>query len=567
MARAKDRFKSLTFNGPQMPDEYKQDVFELKGQKISVEAAEGFVMLARYIDTDYYKDATFRKNSWDYWKKLLPKSLQTKLEDFEPEFHSYHDKQVADKEAAKKLETKEDREAKKAEREAKKQQFGYAIVDGKRTPIAGYMIEGPGYIITRGADPRKGSWKARVKPSDVTVNIVGDPAKTKELQTKGYKVVSNPDVLWLFKYDMQLSSTSVPINKKVIFAGNSEIGQGQDVAKYIKATELLNRWDEMQAHIKGAIGSNDAERRQSAIIAYLTQRTGIRVGSDKDTSVYADTVGASTLRAKNVAISGTTLHLDFLGKDSVPLVADYDIDDYAAKAIAALLATKKPNDKLFDKADATEVNMFLKELIPDVSPKTFRTANGTATLVAQLKKQSITVNSSLLDKKRALFAASLETSKLLNHQKNVGKNAADQEAKAKDKVKAAKEKSNERKTKATEQLKKIKVDIETAKSLWKGAKLKDKIGKLNEKMLRIKSSVERAELNIDKQQFNLEMKKGTQDISLSTARAAYCDPRVLFSWAKDVNFPIAGIYSKSMLDRFSWAEGTDADFWKQYPNG
>ena len=70
----------------------------------------------------------------------------------------------------KKLKTKEDRKAEKEEREARKAIYGFAELDGEKTPLGNYMIEPPGLFMGRGEAPLKGSWKSRIYPENITIN-------------------------------------------------------------------------------------------------------------------------------------------------------------------------------------------------------------------------------------------------------------------------------------------------------------------------------------------------------------------------------------------------------------
>ncbi len=59
--------------------------------------------------------------------------------------------------------TREERKAaaaeRKAKREALKEQYGYAIVNGERTELGTYMVEPSGIFMGRGQHPLRGRWK------------------------------------------------------------------------------------------------------------------------------------------------------------------------------------------------------------------------------------------------------------------------------------------------------------------------------------------------------------------------------------------------------------------------
>jgi DNA topoisomerase-1 len=559
-----DRFQKLTFPGPQLPSDYVQDVFEIQGRKISKDASERFTLLSRYIDTDYWKDATFQKNAWHAMVEVLPDSMKKlTMADILPDLTEYRKKTVAAKEAEKAAMTREMREAKKADTEAKKQQFGFATVDGQRKPIAGYMVEQPGFLITRGKDPRKGAFKLRVKPSDITVNIVGDAVKAAEMKKLGFNVVSDTTVLWVFKYKMTTTFNNYQLDKKIIFAGTSDIGQGQEEAKYDKTILLLRNWDKVQKHIEKAIQSTDVKKRDAGLIAHIIQLTGIRVGNERDLSKVADTLGASTLRGENMSITGDKLTLTFLGKDSALYKNTITVAAYAAPVFQKLLASKKPRDDVFT-AGSGDVNALIKEVV-DVPPKILRTAVCNITLMDNLKKKTIKASDPLPTKIRAMYEANLEIARTLNHQKNIGKNANEAEAKAKDRAAAAKASLVDVEAKAAEKLRKLRKDVATAKTVWKGDKLKEKLALIEARVEKTKKSVQRAKDRLETSEFKLQKNKDTKEIALGTSLSAYAYPRIIVSWCKEYDVPPEKIYTKSLMARFSNFMDADASFWRKIP--
>jgi DNA topoisomerase-1 len=258
------------------------------------------------------------------------------------------------------------------------------------------------------------------------------------------------------------------------------------------------------------------------------------------------------------------LEINLIGKDSVPYHQIIEIDSYASKALAALLATTKKSDRIFP--DADNVNALIKECVPGISAKTFRTAKGTMTLVEQLKAHPVSKTDSLIAKERALFEASLTTSQLLNHQRNVGKNFKEQSEKTASRVTTAEETLKAKKAAAALAVKKLSKDAATAKQLWKGDKLKAKLEAIALKKDRLSSQIARCEERLEKATLNQDVKTRSAETALGTARSAYCSPLVLYSWAKDVEYPIEKVYTKSLITRMQWAEKTPASYWKRFPN-
>jgi DNA topoisomerase-1 len=49
--------------------------------------------------------------------------------------------------------------------------YGYALVDGYKEKVGGYLIEAPTLFKGRGDHPKAGLIKARILPEDITINI------------------------------------------------------------------------------------------------------------------------------------------------------------------------------------------------------------------------------------------------------------------------------------------------------------------------------------------------------------------------------------------------------------
>jgi hypothetical protein len=88
--------------------------------------------------------------------------------------------------------------------------------------------------------------------------------------------------------------------------------------------------------------------------------------------------------------------------------------------------------------------------------------------------------------------------------------------------------------------------------------LKEKIDELNAKMLKAKTTIE-------KTQFSLDKKKLTADVALGTSLANYADPKIIYSWCKEMNLNINKIFSKAQITKFGFAENVDENFWRNYP--
>jgi DNA topoisomerase IB len=296
-----ERYKTLTSEGPVFPAPYKYKGATLKGEKLSPLAEEMLWKLAHYIESDYWKETTFRNNVWFCLKPQLT-PMQQKLnfpEDFTLLLTKM--KELKDKQKeAKAARPKEEKIKEKEGKEALKAKYGVCLVDGQPVAIGGYLVEEANWILTRGKDPRKGLWKSSVDEEDVTLNVVN--AKP-PVGWKG-KIESNPKSVWVYKYQQLcgFGNRATLLNKVVSFSKNTDIGKQMTGEKYAKAENILTSWHKIEQFIDRALKVNDPEIQESAVIAYLISLTGIRIGNERDETRQALTYGMSTLLKKHIKL-------------------------------------------------------------------------------------------------------------------------------------------------------------------------------------------------------------------------------------------------------------------------
>jgi DNA topoisomerase-1 len=294
----KAKFKSLSSIGPLLPPEYQPAGYKVGGQTLSPLAEEMLWNAARYIGSDYEARILVTDGNFHNCLKLELNAAQKQLafpKAFMATLNSMKGAQEIAK-ADKKALTKDEKLALKAEKDAQKEQYGFAILDGKRVPLTGYLVEPPAIIMTRGKDPRFGNWKYRVAPEDITINIVGakPPAGWKG------KVQSDPSSIRVMTYKIECgvpgSKTAKTLNKSITFAPTVSVRQDMIDGKFTKTSSILKNWKKIQKHIyDGCLAGN-----QAAMVAYLIQETGIRIGNLRDKNTQADTRGASTLTVDNI---------------------------------------------------------------------------------------------------------------------------------------------------------------------------------------------------------------------------------------------------------------------------
>lgn len=553
----KEKWTTLQHNGVLFPKPYEYIGFD---KNISPLAEEMLYHYSAKLETDYVKDSTFNKNFWNALKQQLPKDYQNKKfpEDFLPLmkkiFTYIQDKKEKNKNISKEIKQKE-----KLEKEALKEKYGYALLNGEKQPLGMYIIEGPGIFLPRGKHPAIGCWKFRTEPKDVVINhsLHLNPPKSE------WKVVENKKSMELATYDIKLSNGKT-LHKRIIFGATSVVKQDSDKKKFDKAVILLNNWQKISDHIENNFCIKDEKRKQCAIVSYLIMNLGIRVGDEKDDDL-ADTVGASSLRKQHIELlDNNIIKLSFLGKDSVPFEKEVSISKQAYKTLQELYTKRNNDEMLFPNVSSIDVNKFLSEVVEGISAKVFRTAYGSLLLAENLKYKDY--DNLTIAEKIALFnKANLVVAKQLNHQKNIGKNQKENEKNISDKIKKLKNKYKEIMLKNT-------ANIESLKKQLKGL---DKLSKetqkqmkeiIQDKIIKLELQIEKAKSRITEMQLKLELKKDTKDVALGTSKTSYSSPRIVVSWCKDVDVPIEKIYSKTLIEKFEWAMDTDKDYYKKYPN-
>jgi len=562
----KARFESLTSNGPIFPVKYEPKGYNANGEKLSPLAEEMAWKAARFIGSDYEAECFApTSNMWKcFWPELTTIQQKLSQKDYMAMMSGMKATQEILKEEKKSL-SKEEKLAIKAEKDALKEKHGVATLNGQPAPLCGYLIEDANWILTRGKDPRKFCWKYAVEEKDVVLNIVNEKSPA---NWKG-EVKADPASIWAVKYQIKCGRPEMScykvLNKIIAFAPQVSVRQEMTTGKFDKSADILKNWDFLQKEIKKAcLKGNDA-----ALIVYLIQETGIRVGNERDESKMALTYGMSTLEGQHIKFSNyplvNTVTFNFLGKDSVPETRSIIIDT----EIWNILNNKKlyPGKRIF-KVSSGDVNIFLKKLMPGISVKNLRTVKCNEVLVRNLKVQNVTKKNSEAEKLRAMFIANLEIAKTMNHQKNIGKTQKEGEGKCAERVAKAKARIKDMKKRHKDQLAKLDELAVKYRKAFAGMKfLKEKLAEIDEKRIKIGNQRSRAFLSIEKSELALEKKQLTAEISLGTSLQNYADFRIIKSFCEEIELPIEKIFTANQMKLVApLTENTPVSYWRDYPN-
>ncbi|KAJ8437359.1 hypothetical protein Cgig2_023464 [Carnegiea gigantea] len=542
------KWTTLVHNGVSFPPPYKPHgikiLYDGKPVNLTPEQEEVATMYAVMLETDYVKKEKFNENFFNDWKKLLGKNhviQDLKRCDFKP-IYEWH---LKEKEKKKQM-TNEEKKALKEEKLKQEEKYMWAIIDGVKEKVGNFRVEPPGLFRGRGEHPKMGKLKKRIHPSDITINI-GKEALIPECPIPGQRwkeVRHDNTVTWLAYWNDPIN----PKEFKYVFLAASSTLKGQsDKEKYEKARMLKDYIQGIREAYMKDFNSKDMTKRQIAVATYLIDRLALRAGNEKDDD-EADTVGCCTLKVENVTpIPPNTLEFDFLGKDSIKYYKQFEADPRVYKAVEEFRKGKSGGDDLFDKLDTSKLNAHLKELMPGLTAKVFRTFNASFTLDDMLAKGA---GSGEVQEKIAIYQhANKEVAIICNHQRSVSKSHSAQMERLATKINEAKAELSE-----------LEKDLSRAK---KGKPpLKDSDGKRKRNLTAeaIEKKIVSTKAKIEKFERDMETKEDLKEIALGTSKINYLDPRITVAWCKRNEVPIEKIFNKSLLAKFTWAMDVDPSF-------
>ncbi len=599
------KWESLEHNGVYFPPSYVPHRVKMHydGKEIALEpeAEEVAGFFAAIVGTDYASNPVFCKNFFEDFKKVLErinsafKDLITDLNkcDFTPMTRHFE---------ALKLErrnmTKEEKSIIKEEKAKIDEHYGWCLLNGRKEKVGNFRIEPPGLFRGRGAHPRTGHLKERVRPEDITINIGrGIKPPSPPPGHKWGNVVHNDRVTWLASWTENVNG-----NIKYVQLGAVSSLKGQsDFKKFEKARELKKHINSIRAKNAEELRSKEMAVRQRATALWLIDHLAIRAGNEKGDD-EADTVGCCSLRCEHVTLDAEacTVTFDFLGKDSIRYFNTVKVDPIIVKNLGIFMRPPKtPSDPIFDRLNTNLLNSYLSDLMPGLSAKVFRTYNASFTMQQELgkldHKAEITTAEKILEYNRANRAVAI----LCNHQRSVPKSHQESIAKLNEKILTLKyqrlllkrqmreivdkkfykqhgiDEDEPDVSKAVEKRKEKELREEAEarhrKKLEKMAaegKEVDLEGKPAEPNSTRQASLEilqkrLASLNerIEAASHNIVDREENKTTALGTSKINYIDPRITSSWCKLHQVPIEKMFAKTLRDKFKWAMEVD-EHWR-----
>jgi DNA topoisomerase-1 len=549
-------------------------VLTIRGEPVALTPKQEEMALAwaKKQGTPYVEDRTFIRNFLTDFSKEL--GLKPRLSLDEVDFGPANRVVEKEREAKAQL-TKEERKALAAERkvvrEALREQYGYATVDGEQVELANYVVEPSGIFMGRGRHPLRGRWKEGARREDVTLNLSPDGPPLSE---DWGDTVWQPESLWVARWKDKLSGKL----KYVWLSDTAPIKQEREARKFDKVHDLHAELDTVRARIQRDLTDPDCWRIATA--CYLIDALCLRVGDEKDPD-EADTVGATTLRPEHV-----TLHEDgvaefkFLGKDSVLWHKTLDLPELVQQNMNELIRTARPSNtsgddgrshptrdkpQLFPNTSSRDVNAYLSDILPGLTAKVFRTHHATIAVRDSLKESDVQADDPEYLKWEAANLANLEAATLCNHTKMAPKSwprsrqrYKERQEKAEERIKTYQERVKKYREALVELRKEAREKRKAAKPAKKEkvkARYEKRIATAERRLERARGMLERARIarNKIKAQASIASKKRTWN--LGTSLKSYIDPRVYYEWGQEVEYDVLErYYPKALRRKFAWVK-------------
>ncbi len=593
MVMQQPKIKQLIHRGIIIPA-YEPRGFSVRhgGKRIQLDAEteEMAVNWVRKLGTDYVKDPVFVRNFFRDFSTALGLERAASPDEFDfSEIARWVEEEKAAKERMTSEEKKRLAEERKKVREANKEKYGYATINGERVEIGNYMAEPPSIFMGRGKHPLRGRWKPRIKYSDITLNLSPDAPTPRTPTGEGWggRTFEN-QALWIAKWRDKL----IDEMKYIWVADSARIKQVREIEKFDAARTLEKNIENVRGHIESNLTSEDPIRRKVATAAYLIDVLKLRVGDEKE-SDEADTVGATTLRGSHVKINHDgTVKFDFVGKDFVRWVKQIGLPRQVIENLKTFMGG--PNEQIFKGVRSDLVNDFLNEAMLGLTAKVFRTYHATKTVEDYLAEKELPPSAPDAEKKYVATMANLQAAMACHHKRKLPPRWKESLAKKEERIHAAglrlreiREKQHIAEAKETEafhkrvlaKTKRINILRETLEALKKKSSTRSRRKRMT--ALRKTISDERKRLEAVKREFNerkklriaaraeqvtkmrasleeaerkLELARETKNYNLGTSMKSYIDPRAFAYWAENMGYDWKKIYPKSLHKKFAWVE-------------
>lgn len=531
---------------------------------------------AAKMDTEYVKKAMFNDNFFSGFRDSLKGTPQERIikKMKKCDFKKIYDV-LQQKKAEKKQLTAAEKKKNREEDKEKMAKYTVAVVDGREEKIGNFRVEPPALFLGRGEHPKMGLVKKRIMPEDITINIGEDADIPECLPGHSWgEIVHKHDVTWLAGWKDSITGG----HKYVWLSAGSKFKGMSDHAKFEKARELKNVIEKIRTDYKKGWGSKSKDARQRAVAMYLIDKLALRVGNEKGED-EADTVGCCSLRVEHLRfLEDHAIEFDFLGKDSIRYLNEVTVEKQVYDNLVLFCKGKEPKDTIFHRLSVTGLNDYLKEYMPGLSAKVFRTYNASITLSGLLESTDDSAN--LNDKLVFYNQQNKEVAILCNHQRALPKaHGAQMEKLTKKKdeleewiaelkrgLKAASKKGAAKTVEITQKVA-VKAEINPDMTDEQRAVERKRVAELprvEKKLMRAKeqltNTLKSQKERLAKLKADMTVKEELKTVALGTSKINYLDPRITVAWCKKFNVPIERLFAKTLLTKFAWAMETSQNF-------
>jgi len=545
--------KQLIHNGVVIPKyEYKKLHIFVRSKRINLtpQQEEMVVAWVRKLDTEYVKDPIFVRNFFKNFRKALNINEDISPEDFD--FSVVRGYVLKERERKLSL-TREERkilaQQRKVLREANKEKYGFAIVDGVKVEISSYVVEPSSIYMGRGKHPLRGRWKSGAGEEDVILNLSpGAPIP----EGRWKKIVWQPNSMWVAKWRDKLRGKM----KYIWLSEASSIRQKREIEKYDIANELGSQISKVRTYIWSHLKSENSFVKKVATVSYLIDTLSLRVGDEKDRD-EANTVGATTLRPNHIQIEGYDgVVFSFLGKNAVRWRKKTKLPELVTSNLREFIA--EANSTVFNGIGSKNVNLFLSEAMPGLTAKVFRTHHASSTVRSYLMGAKVSKHDPDHYKKYVATMANLQAAIVCNHKKKVSDNWPRVLHKKQEAVKKSKDRLSKRKNKVTKRREKIE-ELYAKRKDAKPKRKKTIIKRIKRERQQLQKDLERlskAKEKVDEKKTKVTLMKKTKGYNLNTSLKSYIDPRIFYDWSKDIEFAWKLYYPKALQRKFSWVDNS-----------
>ena len=194
-------------------------------------------------------------------------------------------------------------------------------------------------------------------------------------------------------YPLQIVGTDYKGRIQYKYTGKH--GNNREAKKYSKFKKFVKNLPVITKQIAGDLG-----KYEEADILYAISKTGIRIGSDKDTLAAHKAYGMSTLLGEHISVKGNIVHFMFPAKKGTFVNKTFE-DPRLAKIFRGRKKGKGNDDHIFQ-VEGDDVRKYMKQISgQDFSPKDFRYYIGTSLALQLMKEVLVPTDMKQLKKERA----------------------------------------------------------------------------------------------------------------------------------------------------------------------